>query len=109
MSTLTFRSVKNIGYNPPVGVNVDTSEYCKFDVKEIELEDNEIGPPSEDECDQEVSDEEEYAETECMLTTDDSCSEVSEDCDFPAIIKKRKRVVEKVYSMILQEEEFLPE
>lgn len=105
MSTLTFRLVKDIGYSPPIGINIDTSEYCKFDTKEIELEDNEIGPPSEDEC-EENSDEEE----DVVMTTDDSCSEISEDSDIPTAIKKRRKgIAEKVYTMVLQEEEFLPE
>jgi hypothetical protein len=109
MSTLSYRSIKNIGYDPPKGYNF---EYCKFERKETELEDNEIEAPSsdEDECDDEQQEEDEEYEvpSECQ-TTDDSSSEISE-CDVPLILKKGKRVcAEKVYSVVLQEEDFLPE
>lgn len=102
---LSYRPVKNIGYNPPVGINVDDFEYSKFDTKEPELEDNEIEPPSEDEDE----DGEEDEMSECHTMTDDSSSEVSE-CEFAAIIKsRRKPAIEKVYSVVLQEEDYLPE
>ena len=107
MSTLTFRPVKNIGYNAPVGINVEDFEYCKFDNKEVELDDNEICAPSDNECEEDTDDDD--AASESVMTIDDSCSENSEECDFSVIIKHRRRVTEKVYSVVLQEEEFLPE
>ena len=99
MSTLTFRPVKDIGYKDPVGYNF---EYCKFDSKQSELENNEIELPSEDE------DDDEY---EGCITTDDSESDLSESDFYPRFIKKRKRapIIEKIYSVVLQEEDFLPE
>jgi len=101
MSTLTFRPIKNIGYDPPIGINIDDSEYCKFKTNEIELEENEIEPPSDEECEDE--------EEDCQ-TTDESSSEVSECEMIPTILRHRKvSMVEKTYSTILQEEEFLPE
>jgi len=107
MSTLTFMPIKNIGYNPPIGINIDDSEYCKFKSNEIELEENEIEPPSDEECDEEQ--EEEYDEEYYQTITDESSSEVSE-CEIPTILRHRKvSMVEKTYSTILQEEEFLPE
>jgi len=108
MSTLTFRSVKNIGYIPPIGINIDDSEYCKFKTNEIELEENEIEPPS-DEDREEEEEEEEYDEEYYQTTTDESSSEVSE-CEIPTILRHSKvSMVERIYSTVLQEEEFLPE
>ena len=104
MSTLTFRPVNNIGYNPPIGLNVEDSEYCKFDTKEVELEDNEFGQPSDDEYEEDYD-----VASESMVNTDDSCSDISEECVLPVTIKKRKMANSKVYTVVLQEEEFLPE
>ena len=106
---LSYRPVRNIGYNPPVGINVDDFEYSKFDTKERELEDNEIELPSEDEEEDGDGDGDGDEMSECHTMTDDSSSEISE-CEFSTIIKSRKKPqVEKIYSVVLQEEEYLPE
>lgn len=97
--------MRNIGYNPPIGFNVDDFKYSKIDTKERELENNEFEFPSDDEDDDEEDDE----MSECHTMTDDSSSEISE-CDFSTFIKLRKKQhIEKIYSFVLQEEEYLPE
>ena len=102
---LSYRPVRNIGHNPPVGINVDDFEYSKFNTKERELEDNEIELPSDDED----GDGKEEEMSECQTMTDDSSSEISE-CEFRTIIKsRRKPQPEKIYSVVLQEEEYIPE
>lgn len=105
---LSYRAVRNIGYNPPVGINVDDFEYSKFNTIERELEDNELEPLSDDENSDEEDDNRDEM-SECHTMTDDSSSDLSE-CDFSTIKKsQRKPHAEKIYSVILQEEEYLPE
>ena len=106
MSTLSYRPVKNIGYTPPQGYKF---EYSKFETKDVELEDNEIEASSEEDEDEDRECDDEYEVPSECVTTDDSSSEISE-CDIPILAKKRSRKIpEKVYSVVLQEEDFLPE
>jgi hypothetical protein len=115
MSTISYKSVSSIGYNPPVGINIDDHEYSKFNKDEVELENNEIEPASDSEsdpgsdCDDDATD----TNSEYQATTDTD-SEINSDVsevDYKAVFFSKKKGVktERVYTVILQEEEFLPE
>jgi hypothetical protein len=110
MASLSYTSVNNIGYNPPVGINIDDHEYSKFDKHEVELDNNELEPASDSECgdDDDMTD----TQSDYQATTDtdnETTSEVSE-VDYKSVFfNKRAPKVERVYTVILQEEEFLPE
>lgn len=102
MTTLSLRPIEEIGFNPPKGANPEDHELCTFSDNESE-EDNEVPCASNDEQETDDSDYDFY-DTE-------TSSEVSE-CELNVstfVLPKRNNTRSKVYKVVLQEEEFLPE
>ena len=110
MASISYKSVKNIGYSPPVGINVDDHEYSKFDRREVELENNEIEPDSDIDCSDDDDATDTQSEYQATTDTDTEVGSETSDVDYKAVfLNKRGPKVERVYTVILQEEEFLPE
>lgn len=105
MASLSYKSMKNIGYDPPTGINIDDHEYSKFDRREVELENNEIEPDSD--C---GSDDESQSDYQATTDTDTETNSDLGETDYKtAVFNRKKSNYERVYTVILQEEEFLPE
>lgn len=93
MTTLSTRPIQNIGVDEPRGIKPDDHELYDFDISS--------------QADSEEEEEEDYITTDRDTETSSEISEVDEMPVF--IFKKRFEKPKKTYTIVLQEEDFLPE
>ena len=103
MTSLSTRPIENIGLDDPVGIKPDEQQYSSFNHED----DSDVDSDNDDENYAERDDDEYNTETETEAETTSEVSEVESFQPLPKILKKPK--ANKVYTVILQEEEFIPE